>query len=858
MASNAFLTNVPKLRGRENYHEWAFAAENLLVLEGTAGFIKQESAPDAAAEDAKARAKLILTIDPTLYVHIKGASSTKNLWQKLQTMFDDSGFSRRITLLRNLISIRLDNCESMTNYVTQIMDTAQKLSGTGFSVNDEWIGCLMLAGLPEKYFPMIMAIEHSGIAITGDVVKTKLIDLSANDNSCEPGSAFLSRGQYNRNNYKVGSNAKNDSSNHHGGGLSMSGSTKKIIKCYRCKQLGHYKSQCKQSDQQQLKRSNAFSAVFLNGNYSKQDFYLDSGASVHMTTDVNMIQNASYSPSIKEIMAANQSAMPVLCTGDVNIRTVTPSYKYEVTLKDVMCVPNLTTNLISISQLIKNGNNVEFKEKCCYVYNREGNLVAVANQEDGVYKLLMEHKQCLFTSSTPSVNSEVWHRRLGHLNINDQNKMKNGAVMGITYTDKSHINKSTCTVCCEGKQSRLPFGHSGTRSNETLGVIHGDVCGPMETTSIGGSRYFVIFVDDFTRMAFVYFLKAKSEVFMYFKEFRSMVENQKDRKIKIFRTDNGLEFCSNEFENHLKQVGIVHQKTNVYTPEQNGMSERFNRTIVERARCLLFDAGLDKKFWAEATNTAVYLRNRSVASGLNNKTPYELWTNKKPDLSHVRIFGSEVMVHVPKEKRLKWDSKSKKHILVGFSENVKGYRVYDPIKKCVVTSRDVIIHENIERNCTNDTVVSVSVGDNESGKSDSHIIEAVKDGHSSSSLSISTSSESEYINALTDLDSTLHQSDEEEEDNNIEPESPHAVVKRIRKQPERYGFSNLCTNLCPNITRDPVNVREALDSPDRDKWIDAMKDELQAFEENEAWVPVSELPSNKTLVHCKWVFKKKK
>lgn len=406
MASNAFLTNVPKLRGRENYHEWAFAAENLLVLEGTADFIKLESAPDAAAEDAKARAKLILTIDPSLYVHIKGASSTKNLWQKLQTMFDDSGFSRRITLLRNLISIRLDNCESMTNYVTQIMDTAQKLSGTGFSVNDEWIGCLMLAGLPEKYFPMIMAIEHSGIAITGDVVKTKLIDLAANDNSCEPGSAFLSRGQYNRNNYKVGSNAKNDSSNHHGGGLSMSGSTKKIIKCYRCKQLGHYKSQCKQSDQQQLKRSNAFSAVFLNGNYSKQDFYLDSGASVHMTTDVNMIQNASYSPSIKEIMAANQDAMPVLCSGDVNIITVTPSYKYEVTLKDVMCVPNLTTNLISISQLIKNGNNVEFKEKCCYVYNREGNLVAIANQEDGVYKLLMEHKQCLFTSSTPSVNSK--------------------------------------------------------------------------------------------------------------------------------------------------------------------------------------------------------------------------------------------------------------------------------------------------------------------------------------------------------------------------------------------------------------------------------------------------------------------
>ncbi|GBP57511.1 hypothetical protein EVAR_103108_1 [Eumeta japonica] len=107
-------------------------------------------------------------------------------------MFDDSGFSRRITLLRNLISIRLDGCDSMSTYITQIIETAQKLAGTGFPVNDEWIGCLLLAGLPEKYFPMIMAIEHSGIAITADVIKTKLIDLS--DDSSEAGNAFSAEG----------------------------------------------------------------------------------------------------------------------------------------------------------------------------------------------------------------------------------------------------------------------------------------------------------------------------------------------------------------------------------------------------------------------------------------------------------------------------------------------------------------------------------------------------------------------------------------------------------------------------------------------------------------------------------------
>ena len=806
MATGSLLANVPKLKGRENYNEWAFATENMLVLEGLSKCIFTVD----EANDAKAKARLILTIDPSLYVHIKEATSTVNLWGKLKSMFDDSGFSRRITLLRNLISLRLENCDSMTSYVTQVIETAQRLSGTGFKVDDEWIGSLLLAGLPEKYFPMIIAIEHSGIAITADVMKAKLLDLAGNEGEKSSASgAFLSRWQHNRQQHsKVGSTGRNDSSNHgrHTDESNVNKADKMHIKCYRCGQPGHYKSQCKKSDQQQIKKTNAFSAVFLSGNYSKEDFYLDSGASVHMTPDVNKIKNASYSQTMKEIIAANQSAMPVLCTGDVNIITVTPDCKYEVTLKEVLCVPKLTTNLISISQLIKNGNSVEFKDNSCCVYNQKKDLVAVAIQIDGVYKLRLENQQCLFTS-TSVVSDVTWHRRMGHLNVNDLNKMRDGAVTGVSYTDNSRIDKSTCTICCEGKQSRLPFAQSATRSSKPLDLIHADVCGPMEKTSIGGSRYFLVFIDDYTRMAFVYFLKAKSEVFKYFKEFKCLVENQQNRKIKLFRTDNGLEFCSNIFEDFLKDAGIVHQKSNSYTPEQNGMSERINRTLVERARCLLFDAGLDKKFWAEATNTAVYLRNRSIASGLDGKTPYELWTKLKPNLSHIRIFGSEVMVHVPKEKRLKWDTKSRKHILVGYAENVKGYRVYDPKTCRITTSRDVVVHENTEKKCITDSSVTVSVGDLiQTDKSDSHV-ESIKEERKEEPLSpqsLNISSESDYLNALTDLDCTLQQTTEEED----EPEQPVILTtKRVRKPPVRYGYTNLCKMPSSEVPQDQVQTK---------------------------------------------------
>ncbi|GBP61401.1 Retrovirus-related Pol polyprotein from transposon TNT 1-94 [Eumeta japonica] len=291
-----------------------------------------------------------------------------------------------------------------------------------------------------------------------------------------------------------------------------------------------------------------------------------------------------------------------------------------------------------------------------------------------VYKLNTLKSEKVLAAAVKSAEVVQWHR-LGHVNSNDLQKMKNGAVEGVSYDTKADIQKSNCEVCCEGKQARLPFKLAPHRRNKVLDLVHSDLCGPMEVRSVGQARYFLLFVDDASRMAFVYFLKEKNQVLQHFKEFHSMVRNQKGTKIKTLRTDNGGEFCSDMMEKYLKESGIIHQKTNPYTPEQNGLCERFNRTIVERARCLLFDAKMEKELWAEAVNTAVYLKNRSPAPGLGQITPIEMWTGCKPDLGHIRVFGSPAMMHVPKAKRLKWDKKAVKYILVGYSENIKGYRL---------------------------------------------------------------------------------------------------------------------------------------------------------------------------------------
>lgn len=203
--------------------------------------------------------------------------------------------------------------------------------------------------------------------------------------------------------------------------------------------------------------------------------------------------------------------------------------------------------------------------------------------------------------------------------------MKTGVVTGVDFKD---TNMESCDICAKGKQAEQPFKEKGQRADELLELVHSDLCGPIESESFRASRYFVTYICDKSRKIFIYFLQHKSQVFETFKDFKARTENQTGKRIKILRTDNGGEYCSNQFNSFLSKCGIEHQTTIPYTPEQNGMAERYNRTIMERTRCLLFDSKLPKSFWAEAANTAVYLKNRSPTSDLEVK-PEEAWSKKK-------------------------------------------------------------------------------------------------------------------------------------------------------------------------------------------------------------------------------------
>ncbi|CAL8993424.1 unnamed protein product [Prunus brigantina] len=194
----------------------------------------------------------------------------------------------------------------------------------------------------------------------------------------------------------------------------------------------------------------------------------------------------------------------------------------------------------------------------------------------------------------------------------------------------------TCESCLQGKMSNLPFSGKRERVIELLELIHTDVCGSLSTTSRGGFSYFIMFIDDYSRLGYVYLIQYKSEAFEKFKEFKKEVEKKTGKSIKILRSDRGGEYSSTEFLEYLKKHGILSQWTPPRTPQLNGVSERRNRTLIVMVQSMMSYTDLPVSFWGYALQIAAYLLNR-VPSKFVPKTPYEMWFGRKPSLNHLKI-----------------------------------------------------------------------------------------------------------------------------------------------------------------------------------------------------------------------------
>lgn len=363
------------------------------------------------------------------------------------------------------------------------------------------------------------------------------------------------------------------------------------------------------------------------------------------------------------------------------------------TIENVLLVPRVTRNLFSVGACTNKGFKVEFENGVVEITH--GSIVEASGekQDNGLYRLYFRRPKKHREVNVTAIDFKIWHERLSHIHKRALTELVNQELVdGVIL---KNVEDFFCEDCQYGKLHKLPFKRESKKTAREPGeVIHSDVCGPIPVQSLGGAKYYVLFKDDATNFRVVYFIRHKSDVYERFKEFERLVNNKFGRTMKTLRTDNGTEYRNEKMNEYMKKRGITLETTAPYTPEQNGKSERDNHTIVEAARTMLQARKLPTHLWAEGTATAVYTLNRTRQSRKGgSRTPYEMWTGKKPDLRHMRVFGSDAYVYVPKQKLTKFDPRAKTLILVGYDSESSNYRCYDPVTKVVSISRHVAFNE---------------------------------------------------------------------------------------------------------------------------------------------------------------------
>ena len=844
----------------KNYATWKIQVKMALIREDLWNIVNGTAAEPTEAtalaryisRKDKALALIVLSIQPRLLYLIGDPQDPINVWKSLQDIFQKKSWSNKFRLKKQLYGMRLNNGDKLQEHLKKMMEIFDELSVIGDPQSDEDRVICLLSSLPDKFSTLVTALEANEKVPSWETVVDRLMheDGKSDSNVSKNDNALISKS----NKFNSTSNNRNWMNN---------------VKCYACGRSGHIKKYCNRLKNKDVDKNSHHGyhnhantaaqreeediAIYAR-NYSaveteqlnKNLWIFDSGCTQHVCNDRSMFINFSAGNGTSKIEIGDGTPLVVGGKGDVIMQAVLPDKIQKLTLKNVLFVPDMNHNLISVSQCTSMNKQVMFYDKTCKIISNDNKLIACGSRVGKLYYI-----DCTSPSHANVANAhctpDLWHRRLGHVCNGSLQKMVNqNLVRGL---DNVKVNENEiCHDCAAGKMHRSPFPiHDYSEPRKKFELIHSDVCGKLTPESVGGASYIVTFIDDATRYCWIYALKSKDEVFAKFKEWKIMIETQFETKIKNLKTDNGGEYCSNEFENFLKVHGIRHLKTIPKTPEQNGMAECKNRHLIETVRSMISDANVGKDLWGEAVTTANYIINRCYTRSLPNMTPYEALHGKKPSIGHLRVFGSRVHAHIPKDERTKLDFKSRNAILVGYGDNVKGYRLYDPSTKKIFYSRDVIFDESRQggfekESSSHDaakqevTTPVIHVTHEEENPSDT---ESTGDEELTPENESSESDDAEFYDSIISPDNEV-----------IAPRQ--STSGRMIRPPHRLGeWCSLATS-----SQEPTTVQEALHGPEAHLWLAAMNEEMDSMKENNVWKLV-DLPKNANLIKCKWVFKRK-
>lgn len=703
-----------------NYQEWSGEMRALLMRGGLWSVVSGKGTKPSATDELakwetkveKAAGEIYLAVESDQRIHFNGKEDDpKAMWDALQKAHLHQKPGARFNAYDELFSIHKADDETLLDMATKVgkaMSNIKNLRPSDFTLDkldDELLCMAMIRALPESY-----ANLASNLLLQKELTKDVILQ------------AFRAEELNRQRQANVGERANRAGFSGHRGGRGGRGGSRggyynsqgfrTKLKCFLCGEEGHLVAKCPKNQvaaapanankaeegkeaeiAEKAGNASTIQHAFGTSADHRFDWNTDSGATAHMTPHRHWFK--TYTKMRKPVRLADHNIVYTEGVGSVVFRPVIDGKQTRVVeFARVLHVPDLQNNLFSVLYLTQQKGFDVHISKSVMTFEKDGYKPFIAKIGDDNVGYLMgetivdeEYVHSATASSTLPLDLTLWHRRLAHHNYESVKNMVNDSMVeGLTMTSKNKPDP-ICEPCLAGKMHANPFPTSKNRATKVLELIHTDVH-YVGTATHSGYQYWVTFIDDYSRFRVVYPMKTKDMVFDSFKRFKAYAENHLGHKIDTLRDDKGGEYMSNEFLRFTDECGISRQHTVRNRPQQNGVAERANRTLDERITAMLNESGLSKAFWGECLAALVHIWNRCPTSAVEKKTPFELWHGKKPDVSHLRIWGCTAYVHVQKDKRNALGSHMEKCIFIGYPAGYKGWKFYNPTtKKTVISER---------------------------------------------------------------------------------------------------------------------------------------------------------------------------
>ncbi|KAG8488224.1 hypothetical protein CXB51_018059 [Gossypium anomalum] len=585
-------------------------------------------------------------------------STSKEIWEAVKQTYSKVRYAAQIYEIKTKISCTKQGSRSITEYsnllqsLWQEMDHYQCIQMT----------CIRVQILGKEELPSLnetIAIVRAEEGRRGVMVENNQVDSSALVTNAVNERRFGLEQPTSEDNRQI---ERTKSFN------------KDSVWCTYCKKARHTKDRCWKLHGKPQTTNKNFSEKGISSPQSskvsntdtKSSWVIDSGATDHMTHSSQKF--VSYTPcsSSRKITIANGSVITVAGQGDIVINK-------NLTLKNVLHEQN-TRRMIGHAKEI-NG---------LYYLEESSEEVSVLNSSP----------LSLISESIKTNKDQIWlyHLRLGHPSFRVLKIMFPSLFKGLT------VENFHCDICELAKHKRTSFPVSNKRTSTPFSLVHSDVWGPSTISNISGARWFVSFIDDCTRVSWIFLLKQKSDVRSVFSIFYNMIKTQFGVEIKRFRSDNAKDYFNQFLSTYFQERGIIHESSCVTTPQQNGVAERKNGHILAITRTILFQKNVPKQYWGEAVLTATHLLNRLPTKVLESQSPMQVLAKFFPDLNTSsnltpKVFGYVAFVHVHSQNREKFDPRAVKCVFLGYSSTQKGYKCYHPATKTFFVTAEVTFAE---------------------------------------------------------------------------------------------------------------------------------------------------------------------